>query len=209
MRSRVWQIFMNRCSSAPVSWVRWKNCVTTGSVRSSHGSNLTSVVTCPARNTRSCRNRGILIYYKRYIYIRSVTPPTVTIICFAESLSKLSNATCANTCNFAPGPGGSCGRRSSPFSTSPVSRMRWRWVSINIIIKMIEHSDPLSTYLVRVIHGSVNRNSRAHLSVMRHHITCGHFWNPRPPPLLRVFSMHDAISAGAARCPLENSSRVQ
>lgn len=41
-------------------------------------------------------------------------------------LSKLSSATCASTCNSAPGPGGNCGRRSSPSSTSPASRMSSR-----------------------------------------------------------------------------------
>lgn len=41
-------------------------------------------------------------------------------------LSKLSSATCASTCSSAPGPGGRCGRRSSPSSTSLASRMSSR-----------------------------------------------------------------------------------
>lgn len=57
------------------------------------------------------------------------------------SPSRLSSATCASTSSFAPGLGGSCGRGSSPFSTSPVSRMRLRWVLFNTtyLIKMIKH----------------------------------------------------------------------
>lgn len=92
----------NRCSSAPVSWVRWRSSVMSVWARSCPGCRPGPVVTCPVRASRSSRN--------------------------SASPSRLSSAICASTCSSVPGPGTNCGRRSSPSSTSAASRMRLPWV---------------------------------------------------------------------------------
>ena len=81
----------NRYSSVLVSWVKWKNSVMNVWAESCPGCNPGAVVTSHVRNSRNCN-------------------PNV-------SPWKLSNATCANTLNSAPGPGGNCGKRSSLSST--------------------------------------------------------------------------------------------
>lgn len=47
-----------RCSSVPESWVRWRSCVTTVSLRSSPGCSPGCEVTLLARSTRNCKTRG-------------------------------------------------------------------------------------------------------------------------------------------------------
>jgi len=106
----------NRYSSALESWVRWRSCATNVSARSCPGCRLTSGVTYPVRTTRSSRNNAWL--------------------------SWSSRETWGNTSSFAPGHGGSCGRRSSRCSTSLASRTRWPWVSFRDLpfAKVFKHS---------------------------------------------------------------------
>lgn len=87
-----------RCSSVPVSWVRWKSSVMSVWARSCPGCKPGLVVTCPVRASRSCRS--------------SVLP------------SRSSSAICVSTCSSAPGHGTNCGRRSSLCSTSAALRTR-------------------------------------------------------------------------------------
>lgn len=87
-----------RCSSVPVSWVRWKSSVMSVSARSCPGCKPGLVVTCPVGASRNCRS--------------------------SASPSRSSSAICASTCSSAPGPGTNCGRRSSLCSTSAALRTR-------------------------------------------------------------------------------------
>ena len=88
----------NRYSSVLVSWVKWKNSVMNVWARLCPGCKPGLAVTWLARASRNCKN--------------NVLP------------SRLSNATCANTCNCVPGPGTNCGKRSSLCSMYPVLKMK-------------------------------------------------------------------------------------
>lgn len=91
-----------RCSSVPVSWVRWKSSVMSVWARSCPGCRPGLVVTCRVRASRNCRS--------------SVWP------------SRSCSAICASICSSAPGHGTNCGRRSSLCSTSAALRTRLPWV---------------------------------------------------------------------------------
>lgn len=111
----------NRYSSAPESWVRWRSFAMSVSARSCPGCKLTSGVTWLVRTTRNSRSNAWPSWSSRGIW--------------------------ESTSNSAPGRGGNCGRRSSLYSTSLVSRTKWPWVSlwdrVSTIIEIINSIDQL------------------------------------------------------------------